>query len=58
VQDKAKQKPTAFVRNLPVSRVFPVDDSAKVESLKVSSSNLLVEAIEISALRDLRHTIN
>jgi hypothetical protein len=49
VKDKAKQKPTVFVRNLSVSRVFPVDDSAKVESLKVSSSNRLADTIEISA---------
>ena len=41
----ANKKPTVLERKLSVSRVFPVDDSAKVESPKVCLSRCLTDAI-------------
>ncbi len=51
------KKPTVLERSLSVSRVFPVDDSAKVESFTVCCFSILTDAIEISVRCDLRHTV-
>ena len=49
------KKPTVLERKLSVSRVFPVDDSAKVESPKVCLSRCLTDAIKIILAGDLNH---
>lgn len=56
---KSQQKTDSFVKNLPASRVFPVDDSAlKVESSLVCLRNEVGEAIAIIYLCDLYHNLN
>jgi hypothetical protein len=50
----ANKKPTVLER-LSVSRVFPVDDSAKVESSKVCGFSCLAHAIKIIPGGDHNH---
>jgi len=51
----SNKKPTVLERNLSASRVFPVDDSAKVESSTVCLQRYALNAIKIMPGCDLNH---
>jgi hypothetical protein len=57
LEGKSNKKPTVSARNLSVSRVFPVDDSARVESPTVCLDSNVAIAILISFLRDSDHRL-
>ncbi|NJO75336.1 MAG: hypothetical protein HC833_17155 [Leptolyngbyaceae cyanobacterium RM1_406_9] len=57
LEGKSNKKPTVSARNLSVSRVFPVDDSARVESPTVCLDSGMAIAILISFPRDSDHRL-
>ncbi len=51
-----QQKTDGLLRNRSASRVFPVDDSALVESSSVCLAKRTDKAIMINGIRDLYHS--
>jgi hypothetical protein len=46
----ANKKPTVFLRTLSASRVFPVDDSAKVESFQLCTLKTHLDQIKVKKI--------